>query len=104
MHLSCSTSTGFRGVYEKSNGRFEAVYIGVNGDVGVFETALSAAVAYARAVEAASVIAGGAAEPMIQAPMTMTAEETATPIAPAEQASAAGEQPQLAPVTEAEGF
>ena len=82
MHLSCSTSTGYRGVYEKAGGRFEAVYIGVNGDVyvGVFETALSAAVAYARAVEAASVIAGGAAEPMIQAPIS------------AEQAAAAGEQ------------
>jgi len=113
LHLSCSTSTGFRGVYENSGGRFEAVYIGVNGDVyvGVFETALSAAVAYARAVEAASVIAGGAAEPMVQAPMA--AEETATPIAPAEQAAAAiapaeqaaaaFEQPQVAPVTEAEG-
>ncbi|EOD21267.1 hypothetical protein EMIHUDRAFT_241459 [Emiliania huxleyi CCMP1516] len=51
LHLSSSSSTGYKGVYE-SSGRFQARHM-ANGrrvNLGYFDTAVEAAVAYARAV------------------------------------------------------
>ena len=52
LHLSSSSATGYKGVREHLSGRFEVRYT-ANGrpvTLGCFDTAVEAAVAYARAV------------------------------------------------------
>ncbi|EOD39800.1 hypothetical protein EMIHUDRAFT_223336 [Emiliania huxleyi CCMP1516] len=52
LHLSSSGNTGYRGVRKQASGRFQARHM-VNGrsvSLGYFDTAVEAAVAYARAV------------------------------------------------------
>ena len=60
MHLSSSNSSGYKGVTRRGSGRFVATYPARDGEepvsLGSFDTAVEAAVAYARSVhQAASV-------------------------------------------------
>ena len=50
LHLSSSCSTGYKGVWRQSSGRFQARLDGRLVSIGSFGTAVEAAVAYARAV------------------------------------------------------
>ncbi|EOD11831.1 hypothetical protein EMIHUDRAFT_214154 [Emiliania huxleyi CCMP1516] len=52
LHLSSSNSTGYKNVFKEPSGRFQANHRveGRNVGLGIFDTAVEAAVAYARAV------------------------------------------------------
>ena len=89
LHLASESATGYKNVCEQSSGRFRAKHR-VNKklvDLGTYDTALEAAVAYARAV--------GAAQPTSKGDIDVTAEVTVSPAAaevapPAEVTPAGG--------------
>ncbi|EOD17984.1 hypothetical protein EMIHUDRAFT_195991 [Emiliania huxleyi CCMP1516] len=78
LHLSSSGSTGYRGVYDHDSGRFQAKrrVDGKEVHLGTFDTAVEAAVAYARAISEASAVAFSARE---SAPPVELADEPAEP-------------------------
>jgi len=59
LHLSSSSSSGYKGVCEVAPGRFRAVFNLVS--LGYFGTAVAAAVAYARHASGEAAVATGAA-------------------------------------------
>mmetsp|Transcript_35410 Transcript_35410/g.113825 ORF Transcript_35410/g.113825 Transcript_35410/m.113825 type:complete len:314 (-) Transcript_35410:106-1047(-) len=70
LHVSSSSNTGYKGVYAHPSGRYEASRNKTRGGrrkvyIGLFRTAVEAAVAYARAVEAAE---RAAVEPVVTVP------------------------------------
>ena len=63
LHLSSSNSTGYKNVFKEPSGRFEANHRveGRNVGLGIFDTAVEAAVAYARTAGQAGGEAGPSA-------------------------------------------
>ncbi|EOD31694.1 hypothetical protein EMIHUDRAFT_468124 [Emiliania huxleyi CCMP1516] len=77
LHLSSSSVTGYLGVHEHHSGRFQVRHAanGKKVSIGIFDTAVEAAVAYARAVgEAEAAGAGGPARAAAAAEAAEAAE------------------------------
>jgi len=101
LHVLTSSATGYKGVRKQASGRFRAEHSAGHGkqnSLGIFDTAVEAAVAYARAVGEAPVLAEAeeqAAEAEWLAEAEAEAAEAEDPQA-AEAEAAGAEDPQAA--------